>query len=151
MNGGRQSGINVYNHLLTIEGAGNTTLLKPNSNGSNNPGLAGPLAPLVVLANNTITGTFDDCSRRPHAARPGSASTGPPAIDTQAGTRLNVLGSIDDGSNLLGTSDLIKVGAGELGLLGANTYRGTTYVFTSATANPGNINGFFGPPRPAAS
>jgi autotransporter-associated beta strand protein len=52
-----------------------------------------------------------------------------PMVAVAQDSRLSLFGTIDDAPNpSINGTDLIKVGSGELALIGSNTYRGTTYV-----------------------
>lgn len=101
-NGGISTGLNVWNEHLTLKGTGNTT------NGA-------LIHPLTVLDSD-------------HMWRGPITLETDITIDTRAGTRLNLFRTVDDAANTAGTSDLTKIGIGELALAGSNTYRGVTYV-----------------------
>lgn len=140
-NGGRQSGLQIYNTNLVLNGVeGNTSLLVPvPGSGPNFQQTAtAPLPQFMILTNSNLirgvgaTPNADDIIPADYLWRGGwSLNTHTPIV-VPAGTRLTHNGTIDDGSNTdANGSDLIKVGAGELRLLGANTYKGTTYVGTT--------------------
>ncbi len=77
-------------------------------------------------------------------------------FDVGAGARLIIDGPVDDATNPLATgSDVILVNTGEVDLLDANTYRGNTYLGTSAAPgspgyDPYGVNEFFQGPAGGA-
>lgn len=147
--GGGQFGLHIWGEHLKLSGPGNTTL-GPTYNLTAGP----PLAPLTILEDDTVPKLVDLNNfitdvivPSEHLWRGRVSLDTSVALDIPTDTRLTILGAIDDTANTAG-SDLVKIGAGELILGGASTYRGTTYVGTSATINPtvgGNtrVNDFF--------
>lgn len=101
--GGIVAGLQVRDETLTLRGTGNTALTGT------------LLHPLTVLDND-------------HSWRGPIRLETPLTIDTRQNTRLSVFGAISDAVNTTGTSDLRKIGLGEMMLVGVNTYRGTTFV-----------------------
>jgi autotransporter-associated beta strand protein len=156
-----EAGYQVRGLGLVLNGPGNNTLLVP---GSNNPVAAGPLAPLVVLSNDNLIDGDPSLAQRPAFDNiipsdfqwNGNVSlNASAALDVEASARLNIAGTIDDAGNTGGASDLIKIDTGELVLSGSNTYRGFTYVGTSATSgapgfDPDQVNEFFNSTNPQA-
>ncbi len=127
-------GYGIWGEHLVLNGPGNNTL-------------GVPLGALTVLgtdpgvlaagSNTLVPATF--LWRGPVTLNASATIL----VGTNAG--LTIDGVIDDASNKTSPtgSDLIKVGTGELTLSGANTYRGTTYVGTTAANDPSNVNEFF--------
>ncbi len=129
-NSGITTGIQVWGEHLVLNGPGNTTL-------------GTPIAPLSLwsdaslLAANTDVITPTDANWR----GPVTLAT---SVPLQIGTnsRLQIDGVIDDAANKAAAgSDLIKIGAGELQLSDANTYRGTTYIGTNSKTAPAGQGG----------
>ncbi len=114
--GAISSGIDVWNEHLIVNGPGNDTL-------------GVPLGAINVLATDDLTAPNDttivpaDMMWRGPVTLESSST-----FNLDAGTRLFLLGDMDDASNPTGGSDLIKVGDGELVLEGTNSYRGNTYI-----------------------
>lgn len=149
-NGGTVAGLAIFGERLILNGRGSNTLLQPNNAGSvldtsYKQTRVGQLAALVSLANadflngtgTLLEPTFADIIAADHRLAGTVGLNASSAIDTQTGTRLSIVAPIDDGANsATAGSSLIKIGTGELRLAGANTYRGVTYVGTSATDNP---------------
>ncbi len=135
------------NEQLILNGPGNTSL------GATYDLTGGPpLAPLTVLSDATIpnlVGATDVIVPTTNNVWNGPVTLNTSvAIEIEPGSRLSLLGTIDDATNnALTGSDLVKVNTGELVLGGANTYRGVTYVGTSATDDPdiggATVNEFF--------
>jgi autotransporter-associated beta strand protein len=163
LNGGRQSGVQVVGERLVLNGTGTKTLLRPFNGGSTLDSdyaqlPVGQLAPLVILANDLfVNGEGTPLELYDHTPLVPALNVTPTTgliaadyvwrgsvglnvtspIDVQAGTRLSIVGGIDDGTNAAPEgSGLIKFDTGELRLAGASTYKGTTYVGTSGTVNP---------------
>jgi autotransporter-associated beta strand protein len=101
LTGGNLRGLQVANEHLVLNGTGNTAI----GDGS------------LVIA------TADQMWRGPITL------AGSTTFSVPTGARFDVFGVIDDQTNAAVTgSDITLSGGGELTLLGANTYRGTTFV-----------------------
>jgi autotransporter-associated beta strand protein len=130
LNGGAQTGINIYGEHLVLNGPGNNTLS------------TGPLASLNVFADNTVPGATDPIIPSDDMWRGPVTLNSSASVAVQPNSRLILSGSIDDGTNPLPAgSDLSKVAGGELVLTGGNTYRGNTYVGAGLTAGPASDPG----------
>jgi autotransporter-associated beta strand protein len=125
LNGGVQTGLQVWGEHLVLNGPGNDTL------GTH-------LAPLAILDDNSVTGPTpgpiiptDSMWRGPVTLNPGVS------IQVPTNNRLIFTGTVSDSSTSgPGGADLNKVGGGELVLTAANTYRGTTYVGAGPNGDP---------------
>jgi len=116
-NGSTNSGVDVWGEHLILNGPGNDTLGEP-------------LGAINVLATDDLTAPNDTTIVPADALWRGPATLNSSStFNLDAGTRLLLLGNMDDASNpSVAGSDLVKVGDGELVLSGSNSYRGNTYV-----------------------
>ncbi len=104
LDGGQQTGIQIWNTSLVVNGGGDATL--------------GDNAALVNVSNDNLwrgTGTI--------------SLNNDASIDVAANTRLGLIETISDANNpAAGGSALTKLGVGELVLGGTSTYRGNTNI-----------------------
>jgi len=112
------SGLDIWGEHLVLNGPGNDTLVGT------------PLAAINVLGTDTLTAPNDTTIVPTDQVWRGPVTLGSStSINLDSGTRLLLLGNIDDASNPSPAgSDLVKVGDGELVLSGSNSYRGNTYI-----------------------
>jgi autotransporter-associated beta strand protein len=119
--GQTQPGIQVWGEHLVLNGPGNTTL-------------GVPIPALDVASDTTLTGPVDPIVPSDSLWRGTVTLQSSTTIGVDANSRLIFSAAIDDGMNPLPAgSDLLKVGGGELVLVGQNSYRGTIYVGSGPT------------------
>jgi autotransporter-associated beta strand protein len=116
-NGTTSSGVDIWGEHLILNGPGNDTLGEP-------------LGAVNVLATDQLTAPNDTTIVPADAMWRGPVTLqSSTTFNLDGGTRLLLLGNMDDATNPTGLgSDLIKVGEGEMVLEGQNSFRGNTYV-----------------------